>query len=166
MRKYFYQNLFPFIGLFICVLFSTFFAVTLQFFKGDVLDFALLGNARQTLRYSGLLIGFILLETLFFFFYDLFSNRFTTGCTKDLKSDIFSGIIRRSYVSYRAHPQGEYIAKYTTEADMLADRYFHLLAVFWEITLKIVFVSIALFCLNHGRNYNRRQAAGTMRQPL
>lgn len=148
MRKYFKQNLTSFTGLFICVFFSTAFAVVLQFFKGDILDYALSGNLRQSLHYGGLLIGFIFLEVLFFYFYVRLRNRFTAGCTRDLKTDIFSVILKRSYVSYRAYPQGEYLAKYSSEADMIADRYFHMHAMFWEIALKVLFVSIALFLLD------------------
>ena len=37
------------------------------------------------------------------------------------------------------------MAKYTSEADLIKSRYFQMLPLFWEILLKIIFVSLALF---------------------
>ena len=148
MKKYHHLNRRWFAGALVSVLISTVFAVTLQFFKGDVLDFAIAGNAGQTFRYALLLIGSILLEVGGFFCYDQFSNRFVAGCTRLLKQDIFESILNRSYVAYKARPQGEYIAKYTNEADTIKERRFRMQPVFWEILFKIILVSAALFVLD------------------
>lgn len=130
------------------ILISTIFAVVLQFFKGDVLDCAIAKNAGMTVRYTVLLIGFILGEVLFYYCYRRLSARFSVGCTKLLKRDIFDSIVRQDYVTYKEKQQGEYVAKYTNEADMIKTRYFQMLPLFWEILLKILFVSIALFILD------------------
>jgi ABC-type multidrug transport system fused ATPase/permease subunit len=45
-------------------------------------------------------------------------------------------------------PQGEYIAKYTNEADTIKARHFQMLPLFWEILFKIILVSAALFILD------------------
>ena len=112
----------------------------LQFFKGDVLDYAAAGDVQKTIRYAALLIGFILCECLFYFLYDRFSAKFVVGCTRELKHDIFASIIERSYVVYKNQLQGEYIAKYTNEANAIKDRRFSMLPMFWEILFKIIFV--------------------------
>ena len=148
MKKYHNSNSRYFAGALVCVLIGTVFAVVLQFFKGDVLDYAAAGNIPNAVGSAALLLGFILLEVLFFFLYDRFSAKFTAGCTQELKQDIFSGILRRSYVAFRAQPQGEYIAKYTNEADMIKDRRFSMLPMLWEILFKITLVSAALFVLD------------------
>lgn len=137
-----------FVGALVTALASTIFAVILQFFKGDVLDYAVVGNIRQTLSSALLLIGFILCEVGCYFFYDRFSARFVTGCTKELKACIFKSILARSYVAYKDAPQGEYIAKYTSEADTIKERLFRLLPLLFEILFKIVLVSAALFALD------------------
>ena len=148
MKKYLRRNSAYYIGALVFVLISTVFAVALQFFKGDVLDRALAGDAAAAIKYAALLIGFILGEVLFYYGYRRFSDRFSVGCLRLLKRDIFAGIIGRDYVAYKEKPQGEYVAKYTGEADMIRSRYFQMLPLLWEILLKIIFVNVALFLLD------------------
>ena len=95
MKKYPKYASAYFIGALIFILISTVFAVVLQFFKGDVLDYAIAGDTQATLRYAILLAAFILSEILFYFGYRQFSARFVVGCTKLLKRDIFESILRR-----------------------------------------------------------------------
>ena len=148
MKQYQKSNRRYFVGALVSVLISTCFGVLLQFFKGDVLDHAVAGETRQTLYYAVLLISCILCEVLGFFLYDRFSAQFVVGCTKELKHDVFVSIVRRDYVSYKEHPQGEYIAKYTNEIDAIQERRFRMLPMFWEILFKIILVSGALFLLD------------------
>lgn len=149
MKNYHKQNRSSFIGALVCILISTAFAVILQFFKGDVLDFAIERKTHETVKYAMLLIIFILCEVMFYFFYSRYSAKFVVGCTRILKRDIFESITSRSYVSYKKHTQGEYIAKYTNEAYMIKTRHFQMLPRFWEILFKIIFVSAALFILDY-----------------
>lgn len=148
MKKYQKDNRRYFLGAFISILISTFFAVALQFFKGDVLDHAVAGEIQKTIRYAVLLIIFILFEVLGYFCYDQFSAKFVVGCTQGLKHDVFESILKRGYIVYKARPQGEYIAKYMSEADTIQDRRFRMLPMFWEILFKIILVSAALFMLD------------------
>ena len=90
MKKYIRRNGAYYIGALILILVSTLFAVTLQFFKGDVLDRALEGDTASTIKYACLLIGFILGEVLFYYGYKRLNDRFTVGCTRLLKRDIFA----------------------------------------------------------------------------
>ncbi len=148
MKKYKRKNCACYIGALVFVLISTVFAVVLQFFKGDVLDNAIAGNTGTTIQYAVLLVGFILGEVLFYYCYKRLSARFSVGCKRLLKHDIFENIIRQDYVTYKEKQQGEYVAKYTNEADMINSRYFQMLPLFWEILLKIGFVSLGLFLLD------------------
>lgn len=148
MKKYHKKNRRCFAGALVSILFSTLFAVSLQFFKGDVLDHAVAGEAEKAFHYACFLIAFILCEVFCYFFYKQFCARYVTGCTKCLKRDVFESILCRSYVAYKAQPQGEYIAKYTSEADQIKDRWFDMWPFFWEIFFKILFVSAALFALD------------------
>ncbi len=148
MKKYLRKNGACYMGALVFVLISTVFAVVLQFFKGDVLDYAIAGDAGTTFRYAALLIGFILGEVLFYYCYRRLSDRFSVGCLRLLKRDIFASILRRDYVTYKEKPQGEYVAKYANEVDLIRSRYFQMLPLFWEILLKIIFVSFALFLLD------------------
>lgn len=148
MKKYQKHASVYLIGALVFILTSTVFAVVLQFFKGDVLDYAIAGDTQATLRYAILLAAFILSEILLYFGYRQFSARFVVDCTKQLKRDIFESILKRSYMDYKMTPQGEYIAKYTNEADTIKARRFQMLPLFWEILFKIIFVSVALFMLD------------------
>lgn len=148
MKKYHKHNRPYFAGALVSILLSTVFAVILQFFKGDVLDHAVAGEVRETVRSAILLIAFILGEVLCYFCYNRFSAKFVVGCTRELKQDIFESIMKRDYVAYKARPQGEYIAKLVSEADTIKERRFRMLPLFWEILFKIVLVSGALFRLD------------------
>ena len=148
MKPYWKRNRSAFIGALFCILASTVFAVTLQFFKGDVLDHAAAGHVPATVWYTLLLICFILLEVGFYFGYRRLSARFSVGCAKDLKEDIWQATLRRSYIAYRSLPHGEYLAKYTNETDAVKTRYFDLLPMLWEVLFKVLLVSAALFLLD------------------
>ena len=148
MRKYEYRNCRYFIGALVAILCSNLFAVSLQFFKGDVLDYAVAADLSNTVLYGALLIAFILCEVFFYFVYKRQSAKFVIGCTRNLKQDIFASIFSHSYVSYKEHPQGEYLSKYSNEADTIKDRRFNMLPMFWDILSKIIFVSVALFLLD------------------
>lgn len=148
MKKYQKKYRVYFIGAFVSILISNLFAVVLQFFKGDVLDCAVAGEIQTTIKYAVLLITFILCEVITYFCHRQFSARFVIGCTKELKHDIFASILNRDFVSYKEQTQGEYIAKYTNEADTIKERLFNMLPMFWDIFFKIIFVSVALFLLD------------------
>ncbi len=148
MRKYDKLNRTFFVFALAFVFVSTIFAVVLQFFKGKVLDYAIAGELEAAVKYAFFLIAFILGEVLFYFGYQRCSARFVVGCTKCLKRDIFESIFRRGFVEYQNLSQGEYIAKYTNEADAIKSRRFQMLPMLWEILFKILFVSAALFVLD------------------
>ena len=148
MKKYHKHNRRYFLGALVSILFSTIFAVVLQFFKGDVLDFAVSGETEQTLRSAAMLISFILLEVLSYYIFQRLSAKYAIGCISELRQDIFGSILNRSYVEYKTHPQGDYISKYMTEAEAIRDRRFRMLPMLWEILFKIILVSVALFWLD------------------
>lgn len=148
MKKYEKKNRRYFAGALVSILISTIFAVALQFFKGDVLDFAVAGETRETIRSAVMLICFILVEVLSYYIFQRFSAKYAIGCISELRRDIFDSILSRGYVDYKKHPQGEYIAKYMTEAESIRDRLFRMQPMLWEILFKIIFVSAALFQLD------------------
>ena len=148
MKTYQKQNRRFYFCALISILTATIFGVCLQFFKGDVLDFAAAGDISGTVRSAALLFGFILCETLFYYLYDRFSAGFVVGCTRAMKQDIFKSTLSRSYISFREHPQGDYLAKLTSEADTIQDRHFRMLPMLWEILFKIILVSAAMFFLD------------------
>lgn len=148
MKEYQKHNRRYFVGALVSILISTIFAVILQFFKGDVLDYAVSGKTGDTIRSAILLICFILAEVLSYYVFQRFSAKYAIGCICALRQDIFDRILSRSYVAYRKRPQGEYIAKYMTEAEAIRDRRFRMEPMLWEILFKIILVSAALFWLD------------------
>jgi len=138
MKKYQKNNHRYFLGALASILIGTLFGTVLQFFKGEVLDHAAAGEIQETISCAVLLFAFILCEVLFYFLYDLFSAKFVVGCTKELKHDLFASIVSRTYVAYKECPQGEYIAKYSNEADTIQERHFRMLPTLWEILLSII----------------------------
>lgn len=148
MNKYESKYRHYFIMALLSILISTLFAVYLQFFKGNILDYTVIGDMPNAFRYGKLLFLSIICEMLFYFAYRQFSIRFVIGCTRYLKLDIFTHILNCDYVSYKNYSQGEYLAKYTNESDTIKERRFNMLPMFWEILFKIIVVSIALFLLD------------------
>ena len=148
MKTYEHANRRSYFAALFCTLLSSGFAVVLQFFKGAVLDFALAGQMAETVRYALLLILFILLEVGGYYLFTRFSDRYVIGCISALRRDIFDSILRRDYVAYRRRPQGEYIAKYMSEAETIRDRRFRMKPWLWEILFKISLVAAALFRLD------------------
>lgn len=148
MRKYERESRPWLAGALICTLISSLFAVALQFFKGGVLDRAIAGEGPAALGYGLALGAFILGEVGFFYLYRRLGDRFAAGCVTALKQDVFESVLRRDYVAFKGRTQGEYAAKYTSEADAIRARRFCMLPLFWEIVFKIVLVSGALFLLD------------------
>lgn len=148
MKTYEKTNRRHFVAAFACTFLSSLCAVVLQFLKGDVLDFAAAGDSLRALRSGGMLLALILGECLFYYLFLRTSDRYAIGCISGLRRDIFDSILRRSYVDYKSRPQGEYIAKITTDAEAIRDRRFRMIPMLWEILLKIFFVTVALFRLD------------------
>lgn len=148
MKTYENANRRCYLAALVCTLLSSCFAVELQFYKGAVLDFALAGQLRETVRYALLLISFIGLEVGGYYLFQRLSDRFVIGCISQLRRDIFDSILARDYVSYKTRPQGEYIAKFTADAETIRDRRFRMKPYLWEILFKIALVSAALFRLD------------------
>lgn len=148
MKTYEHNHRRFFIAAILCTFLSSLCAVVLQFLKGDVLDFAAAGQGADALRSGALLLALILGECLFYYLFDRCSAAYVIGCFSDLRSDIFAAILRRDYVRYKEHPQGEYIARFTTEAEAIRDKRFQMKTMLWEILLKILFVTVALFRLD------------------
>ncbi len=124
-------------------------AVRVQFLKGDVLDYALSRSFDNTLRY-GLYLGvFIGLELIFYYFYDRNRGRFAVNCTKELRLDYFKGLLEKDYPSFLNKKQGEYIAQYTNEMEIIENQYFSTIPMLTEIVIKIIIVSVSLFILDY-----------------
>ena len=148
MKTYENANRRCYFAALVCTLLSSYFAVELQFYKGAVLDFALAGQLRDTVRSALLLICFIGLEVGGYYLFQRLSDRYVIGCISQLRRDIFDSILARDYVSYQNRPQGEYIAKFTADAETIRDRRFRMKPYLWEILFKIALVSAALFRLD------------------
>ena len=148
MKTYENANRRCYFAALVCTLLSSVFAVELQFYKGAVLDFALAGQLWETVRYALLLISFIGLEVGGYYLFQRLSDRYVIACISQLRRDIFDSILARDYVSYKNRPQGEYIAKFTADAETIRDRRFRMKPYLWEILFKISLVSAALFRLD------------------
>lgn len=148
MKNYEHANRRSYLAALLCTLLSSVFAVALQFFKGAVLDHALAGQLTETVRYALLLIIFIFLEVGGYYLFLRFSDRYAIGCISALRRDIFDSILARDFVAYRQRPQGEYTAKYMSEAETIRDRRFRMKPYLWEILFKITLAAAALFRLD------------------
>lgn len=149
MKKYIKNNWKPLVIAFVCSTLAAIFAVRVQFLKGDVLDYALIKNTDNTLKYGVYLGLFIILELGFFYLYDMSRGKFAVGSIKELRYDYFKSILSREYPDFLKQKQGEYIAQYSNEMDMIENYYFSTIPLLAEILIKIVLVSISLFILDY-----------------
>lgn len=149
MEKYIKSNWKPLILAITFSVLASIFAVRVQFLKGDVLDYALLGNLDNTLRY-GLYLGvFIVLELGFFYFYDRKRGKFAVNSMKEVRLDYFRGLLDKDYPSFLKKKQREYIAQYTNEMEIIENQFFGTIPMLAEIIIKIVIVSTSLFILDY-----------------
>ena len=149
MEKYIRKNLKL---LLLATMFSTLaaiFAVKVQFLKGNVLDFALAQNLDSTLKYGIALGLFIFFELGFFYLYDRAKAKFTVNSMKEVRLDFFASLLSRPYPEFLKKKQGEYIAKYTNEMELIENQYFTTIPLLMEILVKIIMVSIFLFVLDY-----------------
>lgn len=149
MKRYIKRNWKPLALAFIFSTLAAMFAVRVQFLKGDVLDYALAKNTDNTLRY-GLYLGlFIILELGFFYLYDLCKGKFAVNSIKEVRFDYFQSILSREYPEFLKEKQGEYIARYTNQMELIENQYFSTIPLLIEILIKIFMVSIFLFILDY-----------------
>lgn len=149
MKRYIKKNWMPLLFAFICSVLASVFAVKVQFLKGDVLDYALSNNIDNTLRFGLYLGAFIILELGFFYLYDRSKGRFTINSIREVRFDYFQSILSRHYPDFLKQKQGEYIAQYTNEMDLVENCYFAVIPLLAEILIKILMVSIFLFFLDY-----------------
>ena len=149
MKKYISNNFKP---LFLAVAFSTIasiLAVRVQFLKGDVLDFALTSSFTRTLQTGTFLGLLIVMEIAFHHFYDRNRCKFSVESIKEIKVDYIKSLLAKDYPTFLKKPQGEYLAQYTNEMQIVENQYFNTLPMLFEIAIKITIVSISLFILDY-----------------
>ena len=123
-------------------------AIYVQFAKGDVLDFALAREKNATFRSAIFLLTAILLELGSYYCLNVFSSKFFLNCVKTLREDYFNAILARSYPQFRQTPDGEYLATYTDQITKIQKQYIENIIWMFEISIKALSVSVALFFLD------------------
>jgi ABC-type multidrug transport system fused ATPase/permease subunit len=149
MKKYIKNNSRSLILAIAFSVLAAIFAVRVQFLKGDVLDYALSRNFDNTLRYGFYLGIFIILEIGFFYLYDRCRGKFVVNSMKELRLNYFQSLLLKDYPSFLKKKQGEYIAQYTNEMEIIENQYFGSIPMLTEIIIKTVMVSISLFILDY-----------------
>lgn len=148
MKKYIRKNLLVVMVFLLVLLIENSASILVQFLKGDLLNLALDGDVSETLYKAMLLLGAILIETMFMYFEFISTNKFNYLCTKDLKEDVFKATLNKEYSDFNKNSIGEYIAKFTNEIKTINDAYFNSITLLVMLIIKILFVSCALICLN------------------
>lgn len=130
------------------VFLATLFSVAAQFFKGNVLDQALAGDSRQSLHSALALLACIVLELALFHLYGRQGAAYEALSTRRLRDRLMRSILGRSFMSFRRRAQGDYLEKYSSEVGEMEALRFSSLPMIYEILIKIVLVSAALFWLD------------------
>ncbi len=149
MKKYVRSNWKPLLFSIVFSMVASIFAVGVQFLKGNVLDYALAREAKPALSHGIWLGMFIALELGFFFLYDQCRARFIVDAMEKLRFAFFSNLLARNYPAFLKKSQGEYLAQYNKEMEIIEADYFGTLPLLAEIIIKILIVSISLFILDY-----------------
>ncbi len=149
MNKYIKNNWKPLVLSMFFAALGSICAITVQFLKGDVLDLALQRNSNDTLKYGVCLFVFIIFEIGLMYLHDLSRGKFTVNCVVEVRSAFFNNLLSRSYPKYLQQKQGDYIAEYTNQLEIIETSYFGTIPLLIEILIKIILVSISLFMLDY-----------------
>ena len=123
-------------------------AVTVQFTKGSLLDRALAGLGSGTLQQVILLLGFIVLEIICYHLFDRARGRYLVRAKASLREDFFAAQLRKTPPQMMGEKQGAVLASYTDQIDLVSNNYLLNLPLLFDVIVKIVLVSGALFLLD------------------
>ncbi|MCK9443030.1 MAG: ABC transporter ATP-binding protein/permease [Tissierellaceae bacterium] len=149
MKKYIKGNLKLLLVAITFSIMAAFLAVRVQFLKGNVLDYALGKNMHNTLIYGLYLGGFILLELVFHYLYDINRGKFAVNSIRQVKLDYFKSLLAKDYPGFLKRKQGEYLAQYTNEMEIIENQFYSTIPMLAEIIVKIIIVSTSLFILDY-----------------
>ncbi len=142
----------PHAGLFACtVLFAVAaggLAVLVQFTKGSLLDTALQGEGGLTLRLAALLLLIIAAEITCYYLSDRFRGKYYTRAKAALREAFFRAQLRKTPPQMTGDKQGDILAAYTDQVDTVCNNYLFNLPLLFDVVLKIILVSAALFWLD------------------
>lgn len=124
-------------------------AVAVQFTKGSLLDQALAGVNSATLRQAGLLLALIVFEILCYHLFDRARGRYFVRAKASLREDYFRAQLRKTPPEMMNEQLGDVLASYTDQIDLVGNNYLINLPLLYDVVLKIVLVSSALFLLDY-----------------
>ena len=142
----------PHAGLFACAVLLAVaaggLAVLVQFTKGSLLDTALKGSGGLTLRLAALLLLIISSEITCYYLSDRFRGQYYTRTKADLREAFFRAQLRKTPPHLTGDKQGDILAAYTDQLDTVCNNYLFNLPLLFDVVLKIILVSAALFWLD------------------
>ncbi len=146
MRKYINGKSFLF---FVAVLVITnSFTVGVQFLKGELIDNAVETSLGLFVQTGFYLLGAILLQVLFTYLYFRIENSIISEGTQELKNKLFNRMIKLPFTKFNMKTNGEYMARYTNEVQIIQDRFFKSITMLVVFGITVLSMSVALFILN------------------
>lgn len=123
-------------------------AILVQFTKGKLLDQALAGLNKDTIQLIALLLSFIFFEMLCHYTFDRLRGRFFVRGKSCLREDFFKAQLKKNPAQMQEEKQGMILAAYTDQIELASNSYLFSLPLLFDVILKIVLVSTALFWLD------------------
>lgn len=123
-------------------------AILVQFTKGKLLDQALAGLNKNTIQLIALLLSFILFEMLCHYTFDRLRGLFFVRGKSCLRKDFFKAQLERNPAEMQEEKQGMILAAYTDQIELAGNSYLFNLPLLFDVILKIILVSTALFWLD------------------
>lgn len=149
MKKYISSKFWFLFFSILFVLFATLSAIGSQFLKGSLLDTVLDKNSSQAIHLGLFLAITVLLEIVFYYGFDIYRFKFTTGIAFVLRKDFISSVLSKPFPVFSNKNSGEYISEFTNTIRLINDSYIAVIPLLVEVIIKSIFVTISLFILDY-----------------
>ncbi|NLC40396.1 MAG: ABC transporter ATP-binding protein [Clostridiaceae bacterium] len=123
-------------------------AILVQFTKGNLLDQALAGLSNDTIRFILILLALIIFEIFCYYLFDRMRGLYFVRAKAALREDFFKAQLRKTPIMMMEEKQGGILAAYTDQINLAANSYLLNLPLLFDVILKIILVTIALFWLD------------------
>ena len=108
-------------------------------------NYIIIPNGEKLLQYTFILIGLLLLETLFQFFYTYIANYLGQSIIRDIRTKLFQHLIRFKLAFFDKTPIGNMVTRAVSDVEVIADIFSEGILVILGELLKITVMISAMF---------------------
>lgn len=115
--------------------------------SGRLIDIAISSDGSELFSLFLLIMILSVAMPLSFYLFTLFIQMFRVRVQKNMRNDLFSCVLNRSYGRYLENPEGSYVAAYTAQIKSLDDSYFFSIFGLIQIVAGMLIALIYLYLI-------------------